>query len=98
MRKLYYRFKLFKLSLEHDKLGRKIDQINNMVYPIGDIYRIKHQTEYYDEYVRVTERLYSVIVEEANLMLYLGEYEGYKDQCSYIKQFEPLIWDVKATA
>lgn len=98
MKKLYYRFKLLKLIKEHDKLGHRINRINHMVYPIGDISRIKHYTQYYDEYVRVTERLYEIFVEEANIMLYLGEYDCYKEQCSYIKMFEPLIWDVKATA
>ncbi len=98
MKKLYYKFKLLRLVKEHTRLGNRVDQINCMVYPVGDISRIKHQTQYYDEYVRVVERLYEIVIEEANIMLHLGEYDCYKEQCAYIKQFEPLIWDVKATA
>ena len=98
MKKLYYKFKLLRLIKEHDVLGRRLNRINYMVYPIGDISRIKHHTQYYDEYVRVCERLYEIFIEEANIMLHLGEYERYKEQCNNIKLFEPLIWDVKATA
>ena len=96
MRKLFYRFKLIGCVWRMAYHGAVIDRINNMVYPAGDTREIKEETPYYDKYVRSIEKLYSAIVESANCMLMVGLMDYYETQVEYIKQLEPLIWDVKA--
>lgn len=96
MKRLYYRFKLLQTVIEMDKLGRRVGKINRMVYPIGDIGRIKKYTQYYDEYVELTERIYEIMIDQANYLLKLKLYDHYREHLAIMEKFEPLIWNVKA--
>ena len=93
-------FKRFKCFICHCKLtyyNEMIDQINHKVWPVGNLGMIKYGTQYFTQYADAVEKIYSTMVELANLTLELGMIDLYKENVESIKQLEPLIWELKTT-
>ncbi len=101
IKKFYWQCKLAYYAKMHTNVAKILKQIEDLMWWPCDLpipiagFKNMHP-DIYEMYVNYSEISYEYAVEEASLMLKLGLYDRYKEQCKLIKAMNDEIMRLKS--